>query len=310
MKISKLIPAFLAVGLIVPLGYSSSAQAQNVDIINAAPVRPVAADMTVEQIKALGQGVAFPYEILTRVLGKVVDSKGMVNYGQAHNSDDLALFVRAVGLAEMDNFPVFQDKNDKGENVSDQRQPTAFYINAYNGLFLKAVSDAYPVGNVSEIADLYSKKRTVAGQEMSLDELRKKIVNIDPRAIFVLMDGTKMGPRAVQGALFGFNLDRELNAGIKSYVNDPIRVATPSRLGNEVIVSPWLQSVDQYFLTKAQRRRGDGIKRLLMGYTTDKANQRYFSASAYTIDYFPAQPGLNQPSNSFDSIGQGGLAGG
>lgn len=310
MKKSKFIPALLAIGLVAPLGFSSTAQAQDVNVINAAPLRPAAADMTVEQIKALGQGVAFPYEILSRVLGKVVDSKGMVNYGQAHSSDDLALFVRAVGLAEMDNFPIFQDKNDKGENVADDRQPTAFYINAYNALFLKAVSDAYPVANVSEIADLYSKKRMVAGQEMNLDELRKKIVDTDPRAIFVLMDGTKMGPRAVQGALFAFNLDSELNAGIKSYVNDPVRVATPSRLGNEVTVSPWLQSVDSYFQTKAERRRGDGIKRLLRSYTSDKANQRYFGAGAYTIEYFPAQNGLNQPSNSFDSIGEGGLAGG
>lgn len=266
--------------------------------------------MTVEQIKALGQGVAFPYEILNRVLGKVVDSKGLVNYGQAHNSDDLALFVRAVGVAEMDNFPVFKEKNDKGEEVADNRQPLAFYINAYNALFLKAVSDAYPVGGVSEIAGLYTDKRMVAGQEMSLDELREKIVGFDTRAIFVLMDGTKMGPRAVQGALFAFSLDRDLNAGIRSYVNDPVRVATPSRLSNEINVSPWLQTVDGYFQTKANRRRGDGIKALLMGYTTDKANQRYFGAGAYTIEYMPAQGGLNQPSNSFDSIGEGGLAGG
>ena len=310
MKISKIIPALLAASLLAPLGFTPIAQAQDPGVINIAPARPVAANMTVEQIKALGQGVAFPYEIFNRVLTKSVDSKGMVNYGQTHKSDDLALFVRAVGLAEMDNFPVFQDKNDKGENVSDKRQPMAFYINAYNALFLQAVSDAYPVANVKEIGDLYTKKRTVAGQQMSLDELRKTITDLDPRAIFVLMDGTKMGPRAVQGSLYAFNLDSELNAGIKSYINDPVRVATPSRLSDEIFVSPWLQSVDAYFLTKAQRRRGDGIKRLLMGYTTDKANQRYFSAGAYTIEYLPTQAGLNQPSNSFDSIGEGGLAGG
>ena len=310
MNISKLIPALLAVGLIAPLPHLASAQTQNVDGINAAPTRPAAADMTVEQIKALGRGVAFPYEILNGVLGKVVNAQGLVSYGQVHNSDDLALFVRAVGLAEMDNFPIFKDKDSKGETVLDQRQPLSFYLNAYNALFLKAVSDAYPVGNVSEIGDLYSKKRTVAGQEMSLDELRKKIVELDPRALFVLMDGTKNGPRAVQGALLAYNLDRELNAGITSYVNDPLRVSTPSRLGNEVTVSPWLQSADDYFQPTKRRRRGDGIKRLLMGYTTDKANQRYFSAGAYTIEYFPAQSGLNQPSNSFDSIGEGTLGGG
>lgn len=309
MKTSKIIPALLAVGLLAPLT-SANAQSQPVTGINVTPVRTAAADMTVEQIRALGQGVAFPYEILNRVLSKVVDAKGTVNYGQAHNSDDLAVFVRAVGLAEMNNFPVFQEKNDKGEIVPDERQPLAFYVNAYNALFLQAVANAYPVGNVSEIVDLGSKKRLVAGQEMSLDELRKKIIDLDPRALFVLMDGTKMGPRAVQGSLLGFNIDREMTAAIQSYVNDPMRVAPPSRLGNEVVVSPWLLSVDDYFQPNKRRRKGDGIKRLLMGYTKDKANQRYFGAAAYTIEYFPAQSGLNQPSNSFDTIGEGTLGGG
>ncbi len=310
MKISKLLPALLAVGLVAPLTLAAHAQTQIISGVTAVPTRPAAADMTVEQIRALGQGVAFPYEILNRVLSKIVNAQGLVNYGQAHKSDDLAVFVRAVGLAEMDNFPVFKDKNDKGETVPDERQPLAFYINAYNALFLQTVADAYPVGNVGEIADLYSKKRLVAGQQMSLDELRKKIVDLDSRALFVLMDGTKMGPRAVQGALLGFNLDSELNAGIKSYVNDPVRVGPPSRLSNEVVVSPWLLSVDSYFYPNKRSRRGDGIKRLLMGYTTDKANQRYFGAGAYTVEYSPAQGGLNQPSNSFDSIGQGDLGGG
>ena len=117
-----------------------------------------------------------------------------------------------------------------------------------------------------------------------------------------------MGPRAVNGSILGYNLDNELNAGIKSYVDDPLRVTPPSRLVNEVTVSPWLLSVDDYFQPSKRKRRGDGIKQLLMGYTTDKANQRYFSASNYAVEYAPAQNQLNQPSNSFDSIGQGDLA--
>ena len=308
MKI-RILPILCALGLLLPLGVAARAQT-NVDIIIAAPARPAAADMTVEQIKALGQGVAFPYEILSRVLAKVVTKDGQVNYGLAHNNNDLAVFVRAVGEANINDFPVFKTKDANGAEVLDQRQPLSFYINAYNGLFLEAVSQAYPVGNVGEISDLYKAKRRVAGQEMSLDELRKKIVALDSRAVFILMDGTRMGPRAVNGSILAYNIDNELNAGIKSYVNDPLRVTPPSRLANEVVVSPWLLSVDDYFQPTKRKRRGDGIKELLGGYTTDKANQRYFSAGAYTIEYAPAQNQLNQPSNSFDSLGEGDLGAG
>ena len=298
----------LAVGLSVPLAIPARAQIIQGVTTPVAPPRPAAADMTVAQLRALGEGVAFPYEILNRVLAKVVTKDGLVNYGLAHDNDDLAVFVRAVGEADMKNFPVFKTKDDKGADVLDERQPLSFYINAYNALFLQAVAQAYPINNVNEISDLYTKKRRVAGQDMSLDELRKKIIALDSRAIFVLMDGTRMGPRAVNGSILGYNLDSELNAGIQSYVNDPIRVAPPSRLGNEVTVSPWLQSVDDYFQPTKRHRKGDGIRRLLQGYTTDKANQRYFTTGAYTIEYAPAQTTLNQPSNSFDSLGAGDLA--
>ena len=202
---TQLFPTLLALGLLMPLGVATlggAARAQT-NIVTAAPTRPAAADMTVEQIKALGQGVAFPYEILSRALSKVVTKDGLVNYGQAHGSDDLALFVRAVGEADINNFPVFTDKDEKGAPVLDQRQPLAFYINAYNALFLKAVSDAYPVSSVSEIPDLYTKKRRVAGQEMSLDELRKKVVALDARALFVLMDGYAHGATRRQRFDFG-----------------------------------------------------------------------------------------------------------
>ena len=75
---TRIFPVLLAIGLLSPLGAPARAQT-NIDIIKAAPARPAAADMTAEQIKALGQGVAFPYEILSRVLSKIVTKDGQVN---------------------------------------------------------------------------------------------------------------------------------------------------------------------------------------------------------------------------------------
>ena len=295
----------LAVGVLAPLALSTPARAQVI-----APERPRSADLSDEQVRDLGKGVAFPYEILSRVLNKTVDKNGLVNYGFAKGNRDLDLYVRAVGLAEMNNFPVFKDTGADGKTVLDQRQPLAFYINAYNALFLKAVADAFPVGNVAQIADLDTKPRLVAGQMTSLAQLRKKITDLDPRAIFVLMDGTLGGPRALKSAVLGFNLGNDMNAAIKAFVDDPTRVPAPSRLSNEVVVSSWLQQADDLFKPNKVARRGEGIKELLRAYTSNKANQRYFGAGSYEVKFMLAQNALNQPSNSFNSIGAGDLAGG
>ena len=274
-----------------------------------APAQAQSADLSDDQVRQLGKGVAFPYEILSRVLDKSVTKTGLVNYGQVKGSDQLALFVRAVGLADMKNFPVFTNKDEDGKPVLDQRQPLAFYVNAYNGLFLKAVSDAYPIGSVDQIPDLDGKPRLVAGQMMSLAELRKKITDLDPRAIFVLMDGTRSGPRALQSAVLGFNLGDDMNSAIKAYVDDPSRVTAPSRLGNEVTVSPWLLKADDLFKPNKSRRRGDGIKEILKAYTSNNASRRYFGAGSYEVKYLPVQNGLDLPSNSFTGIGAGDLGG-
>jgi hypothetical protein len=263
------------------------------------PAAPAAATMSEADLRALGEGIAFPYEKLDGALRDNVDKEGNVFYSKIKGRNDLETFVRAVAIADMNKFPKWtipaDPKDPKSKDELDRTPELTFYINAYNGLYLKAIADAYPVNSPGEIKNLDTEKsRVVAGQSYSFADLRRKIAEIDPRALFALPDGTKMGPRPSTGAYRYSGLDAQLNDAVSSYVNDITRVAVPVRLQNIVAVSPWLQSVDEWFGGKSNRSKWNGIKTLLMGYTTRNSDQRYFAAGDYQVVFMQPDGSINE----------------
>jgi hypothetical protein len=253
-----------------------------------------------DEVKRLGQGPAFPYTLLESALSVAVNEKGAVNYNKLQLNQDLALFVRAVGLADLKQFPVFKYKDDDGREITDNRSELTFWINAYNGLFLKAVATGYPVKQISQIKDLQTAKtRIVGGNAYTFPELREKIVALDARAIFALVDGTVYGPRAPRAAYRYVGLGAQLNSSITNFVNDPIRVPVPDRIGKSITVSPWLQTIDPYFKKGADKGKWLGLRNVLTAYSTTSSLKNYYGSGDYDVRFFPANDTINDHLNAF-----------
>ncbi len=269
------------------------------EIVTAVPVAPRAAAMTDEQLHGLGEGIAFPYELLERALAPNIDKNGAVFYNKLKGNNDLETFVRAVAVADLTRFPKWMnppDPNVANSTATPDRTPElTFYINAYNGLFFKAIADAYPINSPGQIKGLMTAKtRRVAGKDTSFAELRKEIAGIDPRALFALPDGTNNGPRATSVAYSYSSLGGQLNRAVQNYVNDLSRVEAPIRLQNTVQVSPWLLSVDEFFAPKGGRNKNNGIRNILATYTARDSDQRYFAAGDYQIKFGLGDASINE----------------
>lgn len=267
-------------------------------VIAPVAARP-AASLSEAEIRALGQGVAFPYELLDKVLRENVNKEGAIFYAKLKGNNDLETFVRAVAIADLNRFPAWKlpaDKNNpKAAETLDRTPELMFWINAYNALFIKAIADAYPVKSPTQIKDLdTAKTRVVGGKSYSFAQMRRIIAEMDPRALFALLDGTNSGPRAQSSVFRYVGLGAQLNAVISAFVNDQTRVGPPQRLQNTVAVSPWLLSVDEYFKPKGTRRKLDGIRRILGSYTARDSDQRYFNAGDYQVQAMPANLSLNE----------------
>jgi len=239
------------------------------------------------------QGILFPYELLDQALNSRMDNNGNVDYLALRANPSLALFVRATNTADLGAFPVWKEKDKEGKVRLDRSSELVFWINAFNGHILKAVSDAYPVKNVGEIKGLFTDKtHVVAGKTYSLQEIRDKIVGMDARALFALSEGTKGGPLLSPSAYRLTGLSDALDGAVSAFVNDPRNVVL-TRIQDQVQVSDYFREADKSFSSKFKRGKWGGIRYLLMTYTRESAQRKYFITNDFRVNFQAKDNSLN-----------------
>ncbi|MBC8045332.1 MAG: DUF547 domain-containing protein [Fimbriimonadaceae bacterium] len=109
-------------------------------------------------------------------------------------------------------------------HVSDGSADTqiAFYINAYNILTIKNVVDNMPIKSPLDVQGFFdTKKFTVAGASLTLNEIENKKLRPDPRVHFVLVCAAKGCPKIINEAYMPDKVQAQLNAQTKKALNDP-----------------------------------------------------------------------------------------
>lgn len=101
----------------------------------------------------------------------------------------------------------------------------AWYVNAYNALVLRSVVQHGIPKSVLNVDDFFkAREHTVAGQERSLDELEKKVLNPfakDPRTHFVLVCAAVGCPILEATPFRGQGLERRLERATRRYLESP-----------------------------------------------------------------------------------------
>jgi hypothetical protein len=112
------------------------------------------------------------------------------------------------------------------------KEHLAFYINAYNAWTIKLVLGGYPgIKSIKDLGTLFSspwKKKIcrVDGQILSLDDIEHGIIQPffqDPRIHFALNCASKGCPPLASEPYRGPTLDRQLDAAVSAFINDPSR---------------------------------------------------------------------------------------
>lgn len=108
----------------------------------------------------------------------------------------------------------------------------AYWINFYNALTIKVVTDAYPVDTIKDIHEGWLPKTgpwgdvhaTVAGQEITLDNIEHGILRPiwrDPRIHYGVNCASLGCPNLSTTAFTAANTDELLDAAAREYVNHP-----------------------------------------------------------------------------------------
>ncbi len=133
-------------------------------------------------------------------------------------------------LASLDRYlEALQAVDPRALNRAEQK---AYWINFYNALTVKVVTDAYPVDSIREIheswipnvgpwGDVHAR---VAGQELTLDDIEHGILRPiwrDPRIHYAVNCASIGCPNLATDAYTAGNMESLLDAGARDYVNHP-----------------------------------------------------------------------------------------
>ncbi len=222
------------------------------------------------------------YEDYGAVLTTYVNQQGLVNYGGLKaNPQRLSAFLAAL----TDLPPATYQKWDDQEKI-------AFWINAYNGLTLKAIIDHYPIraaffkgfiyprNSIRQIPGVWDTLRfPVRGQQMTLDEIEHNILRKkfnDPRIHMALVCAALGCPPLRTEPYEGDKLDRQLNDQARVFLANPKKFRIDRGQG-KVYLSP----IFKWF-------GGDFVKT----YGTDKAfpgfSQEERAVLNFVSQYLPA----------------------
>lgn len=140
-------------------------------------------------------------------------SDGRVDYQKiAENIDELDKLVEQIDNTTLKLSPAIDKK--------------AFYINAYNILVIKGITDNYPVESPLKVDGFFDKiKYPVAGESLTLNDIEnKKIREVykDARIHFALVCAAVSCPELVPGAYFPSELNRSLKKRTTSSLNNEI----------------------------------------------------------------------------------------
>ena len=165
---------------------------------------------------------SFDYAPLNRVLGRVVNAQGRVDYEAAKTDADLQAFVDQLARISPDTHPsLFPSRADS----------LAFWINAYNACVLAGVSKAYPIASVTEISPNFGffkiHRFAVGGHQFTLDQIEHEIIRpqfADPRIHAAINCAAVSCPRLLNKAFTPDKLDDQLNSVMRDMIHNPIHV--------------------------------------------------------------------------------------
>ena len=163
--------------------------------------------------------ILFDHGPLDSVLSSFVDKNGLVNYtGLQKDRTKLDVYIDSIGSISPKSNP---------ERFSSSTDQLAYWINVYNALVLRGITDAYPVTSVKDIHlfNGFFNRHTwnVGGQKMTLDTIENDIIRPqfnDPRIHFVLNCGAMSCPPLENRAFTGNSLDKRLERALMRFISN------------------------------------------------------------------------------------------
>ena len=248
----------------------------------------------------------FDFSAYDSVLKTFVNEKAMVNYRKLKaQRQQLDAFVAALGKVPAQTYELWSD----GDKI-------AFWLNAYNGLTLKAIIDNYPIkssffrsrvwpkNSIKQIPGVWKKlKFKVMGTDVTLNHIEHKILRVkfDEPRIHMAMVCAAMGCPPLRGEPYrGDKLDEQLDDQTRRFLGDSAKFRI-DRGKATVHLSEIFKWFADDFVKKHSPKRNIGshgkkmsaVLNFIAPYLTD-AQENYVLAGKFKIKYVDYDWSLNE----------------
>lgn len=200
---------------------------------------------------------------------------GRIDYTAAGADARLASYLAALAAAEPDAEP------------SDTAR-LALWLNAYNALVIRSVVDHQPLESVTAVRGFFDTiKHTVAGREVTLDQLENEIIRPfgDARIHAALVCGAVGCPPLLPEAYAAERLDEQLDEQCRAWLSDPGKVSI-DRAGETL----WVAMAFKWYADDFERAGGPaGFVKQYLG----EDDQLWIAEGGYTVRFLEHDWRLN-----------------
>jgi hypothetical protein len=249
---------------------------------------------------------AFDYADYAAALKSYVDDEGMVDYrGLKAEPGDLLSFVRRIGRLPRRTYAGWRDP-----------AKIAFWINAYNGVTLKVITDHYPIrasfprslvypsNSIRQISGVWDEiKHPVLGEKMTLDHIEHKILRKEfnePRIHMALVCAAMGCPPLRNEPYVADRLDKQFDNQARRFLDDPKKFRIAYREKRVYLSSIFKWFGEDFIPTYLPAERFEGFskkERAVLAYIRPflRPRQRGFLATNdYRIRYLDYDWSLNE----------------
>jgi hypothetical protein len=240
----------------------------------------------------------FSCEEYARVLKTYVNEAGYVDYANLVKSRrDLDRFAARLAVLDPDSFRTW------GES-----QQIAFWINAYNGLTLKAVVDHYPAKSIKDIGSLVTSvwdKLTfsVMGRALTLNQIEHEILRkefTEPR-IHMAINCASIGcPPLLNEPFNADTLEEQFARVTRAFLDAPEKFRI-DRTGKQVHLSPILKWFGEDFVAEYasihRRKKFSAKENAALNFVmaaVPEADRTYLRDGAFKLKWLDYDWNLNQ----------------
>ena len=203
------------------------------------------------------------------------------------------IYLNTIDYKKLQSDPIFFQllsglKLFTPSQLHTREEKLAFWINVYNVLAIKIVTEHYPLKSIKDIGGLFtsvwkSKAGFVGGREYTLDEIEHKILRKmeEPRIHAAIVCASVSCPDLAKGAFRPETLNEQLDTQMRDFLANPGKGMRVSADGKSVFLS----SVFDWFSEDFESR--GGVLKFLQHYVAPKDKQvlKNFGLRIFYMEY-------------------------